>query len=170
MSKEKMSFRDWINKDGFRSDCSKRIEDFIADKFDKYQAYLSEPDTISLKWEDIINKGLNEGDSSYVINIMAEIRKTQPVKTTMLKCLRSTLPTKESAERQLASCQWEMIAFAANGGKVLIKGYSVHRFMNEVRPFLAEWDDANIKFKTIELCEQAYEENKDVVHTMLRIK
>lgn len=165
METKKLSFAEWIknHNEGYPNG-------YVIAVYDNYQKYLIEPEKKSLKWEDTIKKG----SQLFYINSDSSINKVKVNSPINIQDFRNCLPTCEIAEQELVRMQWIMIAWKANDGEDWEEGYCITKSKSvDVREIVSVHynpiSDGTVKFKMQELCQQAYEENKEIVHQMLGI-
>lgn len=168
-----MSFEEWNEATPIdNTETMYKLRKFALLRNNAYQKYLAEPENKSLKWEEIIKQNLRT--SNCFIGSISQIKESNQDMTVLTaKHMRNTLPTKEIAEQELARMQWIMIAYEANNGWIREPngiGVYVSNLVNKVGFNTTNVQDERTLFKTKELCQQAYEENKEIVHTMLGIK
>ena len=172
MKTEKMSFTEWTKENPIQVTAWKTLDEsynkFATERYNAYQAYLAEPEKVSLKWEDIVKKV----EPYFYISTHSEILQViSPDRKLPNKMICNSLPTKEIAEQELARIQWQMIAWTANEGRDVVSGYFVYKQTNNnVAIELTGLYDGNIGVIRKKDCEEAYEQNREIVHQMLNIK
>lgn len=175
METKKLSFEEWIEL-AHPWELALQLK-IIHIWYNDYQQYLQEPKKKSLKWEDIIEE--SKSRELFYIDNFSTIHLFKVHSKILGDTCKNLLPTKESCEQELAIIQWIMIAHEANDRWIpdwklssQYKWFVRYNYTYNKIDFNYDQvvNSGIVYFKSKELCQQAYEENKEIVNTILGIK